>query len=51
MSELSFRAGSHMVVQIQLAKHVNATPIVRDYMVDDERAAARPMAARRQARG
>jgi len=49
MSELSFRAGSHMVAQIQLAKHVGAVPIVRDYMVDDERAAARPM--RRQARG
>jgi len=48
MSELSFRAGSHMVVQIQLAKHVNAVPIVRDYMVDDERAQARP--TRRQAR-
>jgi cyclopropane-fatty-acyl-phospholipid synthase len=51
MSELSFRAGSHMVVQIQLAKNVNAVPIVRDYMVDDERAAARPQYTRRQARG
>ena len=48
MSELSFRAGSHMVAQIQLARQVNAIPIVRDYMVDDERAAARPV--RRQAR-
>ncbi len=50
MSELSFRAGSHMVIQIQLAKHVNAVPIVRDYMVDNERAATKPMFARRQAR-
>ena len=49
MSELSFRSGSHMVLQIQLAKQLGAVPIVRDYMVDDERAAARPM--RRQARG
>ena len=50
MSELSFRAGSHMVIQIQLAKHVNAAPIVRDYMVDNERAATRPVFARRQMR-
>jgi cyclopropane-fatty-acyl-phospholipid synthase len=51
MSELSFRAGSHMVLQIQLAKNVNAVPIVRDYMVDDERAVARPVFQKRQARG
>jgi len=50
MSELSFRAGSHMVIQIQLAKHVNAAPIVRDYMVDNERAATKPVFARRQLR-
>jgi len=50
MSELSFRAGSHMVIQIQLAKHVSALPIVRDYMVDTERASARPAPARRQIR-
>jgi cyclopropane-fatty-acyl-phospholipid synthase len=50
MSELSFRAGSHMVIQIQLARHVNAVPIVRDYMVDNERAAAKPAPARRQSR-
>jgi cyclopropane-fatty-acyl-phospholipid synthase len=50
ISELSFRAGSHMVVQIQLAKHVNAVPMVRDYMVDDERAFARPARTRRPAR-
>jgi len=48
MSELGFRAGSNMVVQIQLAKHVNAVPIVRGYMVDDEHAASRPSPARRQ---
>jgi len=51
MSELSFRSGSHMVLQIQLAKQLGAVPIVRDYMVDDERAAARPVFQRRQARG
>ncbi len=50
MSELSFRAGSHMVIQIQLARHVHAVPMVRDYMVDNERAAAKPALARRQAR-
>jgi cyclopropane-fatty-acyl-phospholipid synthase len=36
-SELSFRTGTTMVVQLQLAKHVGALPIVRDYMVEAER--------------
>jgi cyclopropane-fatty-acyl-phospholipid synthase len=37
VSELSFRHGDHMVFQLQLAKRVDAAPIVRDYMVDLER--------------
>jgi cyclopropane-fatty-acyl-phospholipid synthase len=39
-SELSFRAGGHMVVQLQLTKRVDALPITRDYMYDIERAGA-----------
>ncbi|MBV9510649.1 MAG: class I SAM-dependent methyltransferase [Caulobacteraceae bacterium] len=39
MSEISFRAGSHMVMQLQLAKRVDALPITRDYMYERERAA------------
>ena len=38
LSELSFRYGANMVVQVQLAKRVGSTPIVRDYMIDGERA-------------
>jgi cyclopropane-fatty-acyl-phospholipid synthase len=38
-SELSFRTGTTMVMQIQLAAKVDALPIVRDYMVDAERSA------------
>jgi cyclopropane-fatty-acyl-phospholipid synthase len=38
LSELSFRYGANMVVQVQLAKRVGVVPIVRDYMVDGERA-------------
>jgi cyclopropane-fatty-acyl-phospholipid synthase len=37
-AELAFRWGGQMVMQIQLAKNVDAAPIVRDYMVDAERA-------------
>jgi cyclopropane-fatty-acyl-phospholipid synthase len=40
LSELSFRYGANMVIQVQLAKRVGAVPIVRDYMVDGERATA-----------
>ncbi len=42
MSETSFRAGSHMVFQLQLARRVDALPIIRDYMVDGEREALQP---------
>ena len=38
LSELSFRYGVNMIVQVQLAKRVGAVPIVRDYMIDGERA-------------
>jgi cyclopropane-fatty-acyl-phospholipid synthase len=40
LSELSFRYGANMVVQVQLAKRVGSVPIVRDYMIDGERAVA-----------
>jgi cyclopropane-fatty-acyl-phospholipid synthase len=45
-AELAFRHGGQMVFQMQLAKRVDAVPIVRDYMLDAERAAP---AARLQA--
>ena len=38
ISELSFALGKLMNFQIQLTKDVNALPITRDYMVDEERA-------------
>ena len=38
LSELGFRYGVNMVVQVQLAKRVDAAPITRDYMMDGERA-------------
>jgi len=40
LSELSFRYGANMVIQVQLAKRMGAVPIVRDYMIDGERATA-----------
>jgi cyclopropane-fatty-acyl-phospholipid synthase len=45
LSELSFRAGGHMVCQIQLAKRVDTLPITRDYMYETERAAPAAVAA------
>jgi len=39
MAEISFRAGSHMVMQLQLARRVDALPITRDYMYEGEREA------------
>ncbi len=38
LSELSFRYGANMVVQVQLTKRVQAAPMTRDYIVDGERA-------------
>ena len=39
-SEIAFRHMGLAVFQIQLAKRQDAVPLVRDYMVDDERAIA-----------
>jgi cyclopropane-fatty-acyl-phospholipid synthase len=36
-SEMLFRYGGLMVFQLQLARNINATPIIRDYMVERER--------------
>ncbi|MGA7330073.1 MAG: cyclopropane-fatty-acyl-phospholipid synthase family protein [Rhodomicrobium sp.] len=36
-SEMLFRYGGLMVFQLQLARNINATPIIRDYMIDQER--------------
>ena len=38
LSELGFRYGPNMIIQVQLAKRVGAAPLVRDYMIDGERA-------------
>jgi cyclopropane-fatty-acyl-phospholipid synthase len=38
LSELGFRYGINNVFQVQLTKQVGAAPIVRDYMIDGERA-------------
>jgi cyclopropane-fatty-acyl-phospholipid synthase len=37
-SEIAFRHGGHIVMQIQLAKAVDSVPLTRDYMFDWERA-------------
>jgi cyclopropane-fatty-acyl-phospholipid synthase len=37
LSELSFRYGANMIVQVQLARRVGAAPVTRDYMLDAER--------------
>jgi len=50
-SELSFRTGTAMVMQIQLARSVDALPLTRDYMVDGERAGAAPIQRPRAAAG
>ena len=36
-SEVTFRHWGHMVFQVQLTKHVETTPITRDYMLEEER--------------
>ena len=36
-SEISFRAGGHMVFQIQLARRQESVPMTRDYLGDRER--------------
>jgi cyclopropane-fatty-acyl-phospholipid synthase len=37
LSELSFRYGANMIIQVQLTKRVGAVPISRDYMLEAER--------------
>jgi cyclopropane-fatty-acyl-phospholipid synthase len=37
ISELGFRYGISNVFQVQLSKRVDAVPMTRDYMIDDER--------------
>ena len=37
-SELSFRTGTTMVMQVQITRRCNALPWTRDYMIDAERA-------------
>jgi cyclopropane-fatty-acyl-phospholipid synthase len=37
--ELEFLHGSHMVFQILVSKTRDAVPVIRDFMLDDERAA------------
>ena len=42
LCEIGFRRRTNMVFQLQLTRRVDALPLTRDYMVDDERAAALP---------
>ncbi len=47
-SEVTFRHAGHMVFQLQMTRSVDALPITRDYMLDEERAMAatgKPVAA------
>ena len=48
-AEIAFRIDGHMNFQMQLAKKVDAVPLLRDYMVDGERR-HRPAAPERAAR-
>ncbi len=43
--ELEFLHGSHMVMQLLLSKTRDAVPIIRDFIVDNERQALRPAGA------
>ena len=36
ISELSFRYRNHMVFQVQLSKRIDAVPVTRDYMADED---------------
>jgi cyclopropane-fatty-acyl-phospholipid synthase len=38
-SEIAFRRGGHLVMQIQMAKAIDTVPLIRDYISDWERAA------------
>ena len=44
VSEMSFRFGGFMVFQAQLARQVDAVPVSRDYMFEQEQI-GRPMVA------
>lgn len=46
-SEFAFRHGGHMNWQIQLARRVDALPLTRDYMLEEEQATAQPRIATR----
>jgi cyclopropane-fatty-acyl-phospholipid synthase len=37
-AEMMFDSGSNHVFQMQLARHADGAPIVRDYMIDEQRA-------------
>jgi cyclopropane-fatty-acyl-phospholipid synthase len=45
-SEIAFRRGGHLVMQIQMAKSVDTVPLTRDYIADWERVASDGDAAR-----
>lgn len=45
LCEIGFRRRSNIVFQMQLAKRVDAVPIIRDYMLDEERKLGRPRLA------
>jgi len=45
-SELSFRHDYNAVFQMQMSRGIDAVPLTRDYMLDEERAAAQPAYSR-----
>ncbi len=45
-AEMAFRHQDHMVFQLQLSRNVDAVPLTRDYMQDDERGMAAGTGAR-----
>jgi cyclopropane-fatty-acyl-phospholipid synthase len=45
--EIAFRHQGHMVMQVQMAKQVDAVPLTRDYITDWERSHAPPVAVDR----
>jgi cyclopropane-fatty-acyl-phospholipid synthase len=47
LSELAFRFNGHVIFQLQLAKRIDAAPLTRDYMLDEERAGSNVRPAQR----
>ena len=47
--EMNFRLGDLMVMQVQLAKRIDALPVSRDYMFERERELNRPLAVAKRA--